>query len=56
MPTDQAKLTYQLILLTIAILWPINKRKEKSYACHSINEAMSKAVKEWLTRRNWTYF
>ena len=56
MNANQTKLAHELILVTIAFLRLVNKRKEKAYACHLIIRAVSEMVKRWLTGYNWTYF
>ena len=52
MSADQAKLVYQLILVTIAFLHPINERQEKTYTCYLIGRAVSEVVKGWPTKRS----
>ena len=45
MSADSAKLAYQLILLTNTFLRLIDEFDKKTYTCHLIDKAVSKAVK-----------
>ena len=56
MSADQAKLAHQLILVTNAFLYPVDKREEKTHAHYPIGKAVGEAVRGWLTVRSWTYF
>ena len=52
MSADQTKFAYQLILVTIAFLRPIDKREEKAHTYYFTGRAVSETVRGWLTGRN----
>ena len=49
MNADQAKLAYQLILITNTFLRPVDEHEEKTHVRHPIGRAMSKVIRAWLT-------